>query len=135
MRSTWRFKWLLLTALLLTFLAHSVLGSPCFKFYAPETTHTVVLPFERSIIFKARLSNVGDEELFVGFSMPEAEPPEDWLTILPSGIVWLPPGEEVDVIATFEPTVTAEGGRARWTLTSPCASARRPTSYPYTSST
>jgi len=62
---TERVKWLLLAVFLLTFLVHSALGEPCFRFYAPETTHTVMLPFERSFVFSVRLSNVGDEELLV----------------------------------------------------------------------
>lgn len=103
-----RLKWFLLTVLLIAALVHIAPCKPRFKFYAPETTHTVVLPFERSFIFTVRFHNLGDEDLFVEPIMPKVEFPEDWLVILPSGRVLLRPGEEVDVVTTFEPANIAE---------------------------
>ena len=103
-----RLKWLPLMILLVAFPVHMALCKPHFEFYASETEHTVVLPFERSFIFTVRFHNLGDEDLLIEFAMPRVNFPRDWYVILPTGRVLLHPGEKVDVIATFEPTNIAE---------------------------
>ncbi len=73
------------------------------NFTTPETSHTVLLPLERSFIFSIKFQNINEKDVLVNFI---SEPPEteDWLVILPTGRLLLSPGEAVEIIATFEPT-------------------------------
>ena len=87
--------------LLLIILTACVTALP-FNYNAPETSHTVVLPLERSFIFTIKFENTG-EDLIINF-VPEVQGSEDWLVILLTGRLLLSPGEEVEIVATFEPT-------------------------------
>lgn len=87
--------------LLLVFL--TLLTAVPLNFTVHETSHTVILPLERSFIFSIKFQNNGNKDILIGF-LPEDQRDEDWLIILPSGRLRLSPGEEVEIIATFEPT-------------------------------
>ncbi len=84
-----------------------LLLTPCLAaslyFTIPETYHTVIFPLERSFIFSIRFQNDRQEDIMIELT-PEEVDNEDWLVILPTGRLLLSPGEELEIIVTFEPT-------------------------------
>jgi len=91
-----------------------ILATPCVaqvEFKVEESERTVILPFERNFIFKIEFTTTGEDEAVVTFVSPPVQNPE-WLVILPTGRLALQPGETVEIVATFEPTVKPEPGKS-----------------------
>lgn len=78
------------------------------EFTPLETTHTVVSPLERSFRFVLKIKNTGDKTEDISFSQKTLQESETWINIFPSGKWHVSPGEEVEIIATFEPKLTPE---------------------------
>ncbi len=71
----------------------------------PESSHVIISPFERNFRFVVKVKNIGDKPATISFgneSKTNADN-KNWIIIFPSGRIYLEPGEEQEILATFEP--------------------------------
>lgn len=70
----------------------------------PSTSHLVINPIERNFRFLIRAKNTSSQKSTIVFSGGGGiSQTQDWINIFPAGAILLDPGEEAEIIATFEP--------------------------------
>lgn len=76
---------------------------------AGSTEHTIVIPFEKSFLFVANIKNNGSTTEIVSLTSGN-NIPRDWHLLVATGQYHLAPGQSVDYVAVFEPSVTPQSG-------------------------
>jgi len=70
----------------------------------PSTSHLVINPIERNFRFLIHAKNTGNQRSTIAFSGGGGiDQSAGWINIFPAGAILLDPGEEAEIIATFEP--------------------------------
>ena len=98
-----KISFIVLTGLLLSCLVSKNSLAASVEITPNETEHTVVMPYEKSFLFKANIKNNGTAVATVQCQAKSESIPQTWHVLAPTGQFKLDAGEQVDFIAVFEP--------------------------------